>query len=119
MNHIELGTVGENIAANYLSKLGYTIADRNYRWKKGELDLVCRDDRMLVVVEVKTRQTNAYGEPYTAVTRSKQKQLVMIADHYVKQKALDLEVRFDVLSIVTNSYETKIEHIKGAFLPSW
>lgn len=117
MQHIELGQLGENLAVDHLVKNKFEILDRNYRWKKLEVDVICRKDDLLIIVEVKTRQTSAYGQPYQAVTRSKQKQIIKVANQYIQENDVDAEVRFDVVSIVQNQHRTDIEHIEGAFYP--
>jgi len=117
MQHIELGQLGENLAADHLVKKEFEILVRNYRWKKSEVDIICRQNNLLIIVEVKTRQTSVYGKPYEAVTRSKQKQIVKVANQYILENDIDLEVRFDVVSIVQNQHKTAIEHIEGAFYP--
>ncbi len=117
MNHIELGQEGEDIATNLLVGKGYQILTRNYRFKKNEIDIVCEFDNQLIIVEVKTRQTAIIGEPYKAVTRSKQKQIIKVANKYIEETNCQMEVRLDVISIVLNQYGTKIEHIEGAFHP--
>lgn len=117
MQHIELGELGENLAVNHLASKKYEILDRNYRWKKSEIDIVCKKDDLLIIVEVKTRQTAVYGEPYEAVTRSKQRQIIKVANQYIQEKDIDSEVRFDVVSIVQNQHRTAIDHIEGAFYP--
>ena len=68
-------------------------------------------------MKVKTRNTNLYGEPYEAVRRGKQNQIIRITQQYLEKKAVSLEVRFDVISIVLNSNYTNIEHIEDAFVP--
>lgn len=113
--HNELGKLGEQMALEHLQLKKYALLMRNYRFKKSEIDLIMRDGEMLVFVEVKTRQTAEIGEPYLAVTRSKQKQLIKAAHQYIIEHNLNLEARFDVVSIVHNSFRTKIEYIEGAF----
>jgi putative endonuclease len=117
MQHIELGQLGEELAAKYLTAKKIKILDRNYRWGKSEIDIVCKQDEFLVVIEVKTRQTEVYGQPYEAVTRSKQRQIIKVTNQYIKENQIDLEVRFDVVSIIKNQFQTKIDHIEGAFYP--
>lgn len=117
MQHIELGQLGENLAVDHLITKNFEILDRNYRWKKSEIDIICKQNNLLIVVEVKTRQTAAYGQPYDAVTRSKQKQIIKVTNQYIEENDIDLEVRFDVISIVQNQHRTGIEHIEGAFYP--
>lgn len=111
----ELGIFGENLAVYHLLSKGYTILDRNYKFNKKEIDIVAKQGNQLVVIEVKARQTAEIGEPWQAVTRAKQKIIIQVADHYLKIKNLDVDTRFDVISIVHNSFRTKIEHIEDAF----
>jgi len=117
MTHTELGIFGEELAVQFLKKQNIHIRDCNFKFKKGEIDIVAETEDLIIVYEVKTRETAEIGEPYKAVTRSKQKQIIKVADHYVKQMNLHKDVRFDIISIVHNSYRTKIEHIKDAFFP--
>lgn len=115
MTHIELGVLGEQLAVQFLRKKNVHIRDCNFRFNKGEIDIVAETDDLIIVYEVKTRETAEIGEPYKAVTRSKQKQIIKVADHYIKSNNLDKDVQFDIISIVHNSYRTKIEHIEDAF----
>lgn len=117
MNNIELGAFGELLAERFLSNKGYRILDKNVRFKKYEADIIAMDGEKLVVVEVKTRQTAEIGEPWRAVTRSKQKQIIQVANHYVCKNNIDRDTRFDIVSIVHNSYRTNIEHMEDAFYP--
>lgn len=117
MTHIELGIFGEGLAVQFLRQQNIHIRDCNFKFKKGEIDIVGETDDLIIIYEVKTRETAEIGEPYKAVTRSKQKQIIKVADFYVKQMNLHKDVRFDIISIVHNSYRTKIEHIEDAFFP--
>lgn len=111
----EIGDFGEEYAVNYLRKQGYHILARNIRFKKYEVDIVCRYQEIIVFVEVKTRNTAQIGEPWKAVTRGKQRQIIQCAHHYLVTKDIELESRFDIVSIVHNSHGTFLEHIDGAF----
>lgn len=115
MKKEELGAWGENEALAFLNNLGYRLIDRNIRFKKYEVDLVLVDGEDLVVVEVKARCTGQIGEPWRAVTKSKQRQIITVADRYVQEHQIDRNVRFDIVSIVHNQYQTSIEHIADAF----
>lgn len=117
MNHIELGQKGEEIAVLHLIKKGHQILDRNYRWKKYELDIISLHNEKLVVTEVKTRNTGIIGEPYKAVTLTKQRQIIKATNQYIQEKERTEEVRFDVISIVDNSFGSRLEHIEDAFYP--
>ena len=113
--HNELGKKGEDIAVEYLSRKGYRIIDRNWHNGHEEIDIVAMDGEMLVVVEVKTRFSDEFGDPDLAVTKSKQRSSVRTADAYIIEHDLDVETRFDIVSIVLNGKEKKIEHIEDAF----
>ncbi len=115
MTKEELGIWGENYAATFLQEKGMTIEARNVKFKRYEVDIIARDGKQLVIVEVKTRNTAEIGEPWRAVTRGKQRQIIAVADHYVQTHQIENEVRFDVISIVHNSYRTHLEHIPDAF----
>lgn len=117
MNHIELGRKGEEIAAHFLISKGYRILDRNFKLKNAELDIVCEKDDLLIVVEVKTRNSTALGEPYLAVNRSKQKQIVRVTNHFIQVNNVENDIQFDVVSIILNQHQLKIEHIENAFYP--
>ena len=115
MTKDELGNWGEEYSVIYLQKKGYEVVERNYRFQKNEIDIIAKFGNNLIIVEVKTRQTAEIGEPWRAVTKSKQKQIIKVANQYVQAKQVDLDVRFDIVSIVHNSYRTEIEHIEEAF----
>lgn len=115
MTQQELGIYGEKLAQKHLLKEGYSIRQTNYRFLKYEIDIVAEKDEKIVVVEVKTRQTAEIGEPWMAVTRKKQRQIISCADHYMKARNLDRDVRFDIISIVHNQFRTKLEHLVDAF----
>lgn len=116
--HNELGKKGEQMAADYLSKKGYKILERNYRFRQLELDILAMDKDELVVVEVKTRQTDYLAGPEVTVTKKKQRDLVKAANAYILEKDMDVETRFDIISIILNQYESSIDHIEDAFYPT-
>jgi len=115
MTQQELGIYGEQLAQKHLIKEGYTIRNANYRYVKYEIDIVAEKDDKIIVVEVKTRQTAEIGEPWMAVTRKKQRQIIVCADHYIQSRNITKEVRFDIISIVHNQYRSDLEHIVDAF----
>lgn len=113
----ELGKLGEQLANDYLVNHGYQILARNWRLGHKEIDIIALMDDVLAIVEVKTRKTDDFGEPDIAVGRDKQRMLVKAADAYVRYKNLNVEVRFDIVSIVFTNGEPEIEHIEDAFIP--
>ena len=115
-NNQDFGKLGEDIAVNYLINKGYQILERNWRSGHKEIDIIALDGDTLVAVEVKTRKSNTYGEPDIAVGAMKQQMLIWAADAYVRYKNLDVEVRFDIVSIVITDTGEHIEHIEDAFI---
>ena len=115
--HNELGKRGEELAVQYLTEKGYEILERNWRNIHKEIDIIAKDGKCLVIVEVKARQSDEYGDPDIAVTKQKQWRLISAANAYVFQYKLDIDTRFDVISIVFKDDEPIIEHIEDAFLP--
>ena len=113
--HNELGKTGEQIAVDFLIKKGYEIKERNWRFKKAEIDIIAQKDNFLIAVEVKTRSTDDFGDPQDFLKPKQKNLLIGAMDEYVVSKDLDVEVRFDVIGIIKNQKETKIEHFEDAF----
>lgn len=114
--HNELGEKGEGLAIDFLQKNNYTILEKNFRYQKAEVDIIAQKDDILVAIEVKTRTSNYFGNPQDFVNPKKIKLLLSAIDNYVVERDLDVEVRFDIIAIITNKKQTKIEHIEDAFL---
>jgi putative endonuclease len=113
---LRLGKEGERIAEGYLRKKGYTLVERNYRCKGGELDLIVLDHRVVVFVEVKTRTGHGYGSPFEAVEYHKQKRMIRAAQVFLSEKNLhQRDARFDVVGISWPAGEPVVEHIENAF----
>ncbi|AUC16258.1 hypothetical protein BTO06_14290 [Tenacibaculum sp. SZ-18] len=113
--HNELGKRGEDAAINYLKKKGYQILRRNYRYLKAEVDIIAKKDEVIIGVEVKTRTSNYFGNPQDFINQKKIQLLTSALDHYMQESNIDLEVRFDIISVIGN-YTFEIEHIEDAFL---
>lgn len=114
--HNELGKIGEQLAADYLKREGYTIIKRNFFYDKAEIDIIAQKEAdTLVIVEVKTRNSAFFGDPQEFVTKGKIKNLVKAANEYVVLNNLDVEVRFDIIAVLKNKNQEKIEHFKNAF----
>lgn len=115
--HNELGKKGELLARKFLEQKGYRIADWNWRYDKDEIDLIAWQGDLLVVVEVKTCSTSFFGEPEEAVDAKKEAFLIRATEAYLEENDLDCESRFDIVAIVMNDKETRINHIEEAFIP--
>ena len=111
----ELGKWGEAAAVQYLIDKGYAILERNYRKGHLEIDIIAYFEGLIVVVEVKTRSSETFMRPEEAVNHKKRVDLMRIANQYVKSHRRTEEIRFDVISVVSNAQGTKIDHIKDAF----
>mgnify|MGYP000551339375 CR=1 FL=1 len=115
-HHNELGKLGEEIAAAYLQRKGYKILKRNYFFDKAEIDIIAKKEvETIVIVEVKTRNSDFFGDPQSFVTKGKIKLLVKAANEYIVSNQLDVEVRFDIIAILKNNNVEKIEHFENAF----
>ena len=101
MNKRRTGTAYEAIAADYLKSQGYEILTLNYRCRSGEIDLIARDGRYLVFIEVKYRTNGEKGAAVAAVDRRKQRTISRVAVFYMIQNRLpeDTPCRFDVVAI--------------------
>jgi putative endonuclease len=113
--HNELGKLGEELAASYLVEQGYTILERNWFSHKAEVDIIAQKSDVLVIVEVKTRTNSDYGAPQNFVDQKKIKLLVQAVNKYVTVKNIDLIIRFDIIAVINDATNHKIEHLKDAF----
>ncbi|TFV83456.1 YraN family protein [Blastococcus sp. CT_GayMR16] len=115
---LELGALGERIAATYLTDVGLRVLDRNWRCREGELDIVAREGDALVFCEVKTRRGVGFGHPVEAVTPAKRRRLRTLAQRWLAahdEHAPDL--RFDVVGVLVRpSRPALVTHLRAAFL---
>ncbi|MCC6384762.1 MAG: YraN family protein [Bacteroidia bacterium] len=115
--HNELGKKGEAEAVALLKKKGYTILETNWRWQRAEIDIIVQKENTIAFVEVKTRSSDFFGDPAEQVTEKKRKLLAEAADHYISQKNLICESRFDIVSVISKGGLQRIRHIEEAFYP--
>ena len=114
--HNDLGTEGENAAVAFLQENGYEILERNWRFQKAEIDIIAQKDKILAIVEVKTRSSLDFGLPQDFVKPKKIQLLVKAVNEYVIQNDIDLNVRFDIIAIhKENTQKFAIDHIEDAF----
>lgn len=113
---LSLGKWGEEMAAAWLMRQGAEIVVRNYRTPVGEIDIIARQGKLLLFVEVKTRRSDAFGTPQEAVGPAKQRQIVRSAQWYLKSGAgRGLQPRFDVIAVKPVAGGAEIEQIADAF----
>ena len=112
-----IGYVGEHVASNFLTKHGYSIMNTNWRAGHLEIDIIAKKDKFIVFVEVKTRSGTYFQQPFQAVNKRKQQFIIKAANVYIEKFEIDLEARFDIISIVKTNAVYEIEHIEDAFYP--
>ncbi len=114
MNTRKTGAEYEELAAQYLRKEGYQILEQNYKSRFGEIDILADKEGELIVVEVKYRSTNGYGDPLEAVDKRKQKRICQTAAYYCMTHGIteDISCRFDVIAIYGDG---TVRHEKNAF----
>jgi putative endonuclease len=116
MNKASIGRRGEDEAARFLESRGYKVLDRNYRCRYGEIDIVARDGKTVVFVEVKTRGSDRFGTPADSVDARKQKKILLTSQFYIESNRLfDSDLRFDVVGIEMNGGRFAFELVKNAF----
>ena len=112
---MEFGQTGEQMAARFLTDLGYIILEHNYRRGHLEIDLIALDGDELVIVEVKSRAYDSVLQPEEAVDHKKRQALIRLANEYVKSNNRKENVRFDIVTIVSKEGGAEIKHLKNAY----
>jgi len=111
-----LGNDGEELACEYLENKGYEILARNFTTKLGEVDIVALDEDEVVLVEVKTKKTAFFADPWVNVNRTKMGKVWRAGQVYLLQSGLsDRPVRIDVVSVILGSGKAEIEHFEDVF----
>lgn len=113
--HNEIGKLGEQLACEYLTNKGYAILETNWRLGRLEADIIAYKEGVIVMVEVKTRTSQSFGEPEEFVTAAKQQACIRLANAYMRTNWRDEEVRFDIISVVISAEQHTINHIENAF----
>ena len=110
-----LGAYGELLAARFLSRQGLVLLDHNWRCREGEIDLVLRDGRTLVICEVKTRSSVDFGTPHEAIDRRKVDRMRRLAAAWLRaHSAHPDDIRLDLVAvIVPRTGAPEIEHVVG------
>lgn len=107
------GREAEGLAAQYLECYGARVIARNFRIRGGEIDLICRDGKVLVFVEVRLRTRSDFGGAAASITASKQRRIILAAQHYLLGKP-ECDCRFDCI-LLDGLDASRIEWIKNAF----
>lgn len=110
-----LGRRGEELAAGYLESLGMLVVERNWRCPDGEIDIIALDGDALVIAEVKTRRSLAYGHPFEAVDAEKLARLHRLGAAWCRDRGIRIPLRrVDVIAVVDDGGgEPQLEHLQG------
>ncbi len=112
---MKLGHKGEGLAVKYLKRRGYRIIQRNFKTSMGEIDIIARDRETLVFIEVKTRESLEYGQPFESVTRAKRRKIANVATLFLKKLRDVPQCRFDIVSICHKKGKPEVDLIRDAF----
>lgn len=119
MDRKKLGSWGEEKAASYLRRHGYTVLTMNYSCRMGEIDVIAQNRKYIVFVEVKLRKNADFGEAREFVTPSKQARIRTTAELYLAENETERQPRFDVVEIYAPDGESSkritLNHIEDAF----
>lgn len=113
-NNKELGEQGEQLASDYLEKNGYEIIEKNYRYKRSEIDIIALKDNWLIFIEVKMRKNADYGFPEEFVDEKKEEMIQLGAMDYMEAINWQGNVRYDIIAIIKKS-APEITHLEDAF----
>lgn len=117
-SRVKTGGRGEDLAARMLEEKGYSIWERNYRIRGGEIDLIVNKGTLIAFIEVKTRRNDTFGDPLEGLTQKKTGAIIRAAERYLYDRDLvnEWDLRYDVVSILAlKGAEPRIEHIEDAF----
>ncbi len=113
--HNDFGILAEQKATEFLLNKGYKIIHRNYRIRNAEIDIIAEYNNELIIVEVKALSNDSLRAPEQAVNKAKIKLLVQATDEYIQKNNIDKSVRFDIISIIKQNENWKIQHLIDAF----
>ena len=115
MDRKRIGDRGEEEAVQFLIANGYEVLERNWRWKRTEVDIIAQTGDVLVFVEVKLRKNDEYGYPEEFVSDAQQERIELAAEEYCEIKHWKGEVRFDIISILVSNFPSHLDHFEDAF----
>ncbi len=117
-HHNKTGSIGEEIAAKYLTENGFKILERNWRFSNWEVDFIASSKSVLHFIEVKTRRTKRYGNPEDDVSIKKMGNLINASEEYLLQNAGWKRIQFDILSIfIEKNEEPEFFYIEDVYVP--
>ncbi|MFA0962440.1 YraN family protein [Roseivirga sp. BDSF3-8] len=110
---LDIGADGEHLAESFLKKKGYRVLDRNFRYKRGEIDLIVQKDNLIAFVEVKTRKNKVFGNPEEFVSDVQAERIMEVAEYFIHKHAWAHLIRFDIVAI-TQKPRLEIVHLEDA-----
>jgi len=113
--HLQQGRQAEDEALAFLKSKGLRLIVRNYRCRRGEIDLIMEDGNTLVLVEVRYRKSSRFGDALESVTPQKQARLIHCASHYLSTIRAEKPVRFDVVAMMPDDGKTAVQWLRDAF----
>lgn len=113
-----LGKLGEEVAERLLISKGYNIREKNWRSGRKEIDIIAENETFIVFAEVKTRTSGYQVPPAEAVTTPKQRHLIFAAEAYARLHSIEKDIRFDIITLVTDGKNFSADHIEDAFYPT-
>ena len=115
--HNETGKKGEDIAYAFLIDKKIHVLERNWRYKRAEIDIIGMDGKTLIFVEVKTRTDDILDRPENAVNTKKRTLMIKAAIAYMHHIKHDWAIRFDIISVILRKEKPQVDHFKDAFFP--
>lgn len=110
----KIGRLGEQLALGYLESQGFQLLETNYRYGRGEIDLIVISEKLLVFVEVKTRRDVRYGLPEENMSFRQQQKVMETAEHYLETHVWKAPIRFDIVAIILSS-RPQVDHFEDAY----
>lgn len=114
-DNIKRGNEGETLAASFLEAKGFQIVEKNYRYKRSEIDLIVTKENWLIFIEVKMRSSMAFGFPEEFVDEKKIEKILEGAEHYIFDKNWNGNVRYDIISVSMKDGKPTVTHFEDAF----
>jgi putative endonuclease len=118
LNH-ETGRAGEEYAVEYLVGKGFRILERNWHYRHLEVDIIAEKNKMLHIVEVKTRSSADFEIPRDSINMKKQKFLFIAAEAFAESRKLEMEIVFDIVEVFVMKEKPTVNFIPDAFRPGW
>jgi len=115
--HNKTGQKGEDIAVDFLTKNGYLVLERQWRFQHLELDIIAYKNDFLVIIEVKTRSSAMYADPDDTISNGKLRKIYDAAERYMEVKKIPWEVRYDLITVIDHGETWSVDHIEDAFYP--